>query len=39
MSHIVSQRDYSKDMSAIRPNKQQTLDFASISNKAIWINS
>ena len=26
-------------MSLIRPTKQQTLDFASISNKAIWIYS
>ena len=39
MSHIVSQHDYSKDMSLIRPNKQQMLDFASFSIKGIWINS
>ena len=38
-SHIVSQHDYSKDMSLIRPNKQQTLDFGSISNKAILMIS
>ena len=25
-------------MSLIRPNEQQMIDFASISNKAIWIN-
>ena len=39
MSHIVSQQDYSKDMSLTRPNQQQMLDFASISNKAKWNNS
>ena len=39
MPHIVSQHGYSKDMSLIRPIKQQTLDFSSISNQTTRPNS
>ena len=38
MPHIVSQHDFSKDISLIIQNNQQTLDFAKISNEALWNN-